>query len=407
MTALACDIPLGLYVHIPWCVRKCPYCDFNSHRAPGDLPEGAYLAALVADFEVELARLAQLGRPLALESIFIGGGTPSLFSPEAIAELLAVVDRRMVVPAQTEITLEANPGTVEAGRFRAFRAAGVNRLSIGVQSFDDDKLSRLGRIHGGREATRAVEIARAAGFERINVDLMYGLPTQTPAQALADIERAIALGPGHISHYQLTLEPHTLFHRHPPPLPDDEATWAMGVACRERLAAAGFVHYEVSAYALPGQRCGHNLNYWRFGDYLGIGAGAHGKLSDPANNRILRRWKLKHPRDYQARVGAATAAVGGEHAVPKAERGLEFAMNALRLVEGVPATLFEARTGVALAHWQSALTCALARSLLTPGPILRATPRGLRFLDDLVAMFDPGVFDPGESTALGAEASRA
>ena len=339
MTCFAVPIPLSLYVHIPWCVRKCPYCDFNSHALSGSLPERAYVDALLADLEQDLPWVQ--GREI--QSIFIGGGTPSLFSVTAITELLAGLRERLMLAEDLEITLEANPGTVEQQRFCGYRAIGINRLSLGVQSFNPEQLRRLGRIHGRDEALGAFESALAAGFDNINLDLMYGLPAQSLEQALADVSEAIALGPAHISHYQLTLEPNTLFHKYPPALPDHDATWAMQLRCQQRLTAAGYRQYEVSAYARAGRRCRHNLNYWEFGDYLGIGAGAHGKLTDPARGLITRSWKRKNPKDY-----LQPERIGGHTHIAEEDLGLEFMMNALRLVEGFPSRLFRERTGLSL-----------------------------------------------------------
>ncbi|TCO80234.1 oxygen-independent coproporphyrinogen-3 oxidase [Plasticicumulans lactativorans] len=383
MLQFSAAIPLALYVHIPWCVRKCPYCDFNSHAAPEALPEATYVDALLADLEQDLPRV--WGR--RLESVFIGGGTPSLFSAEAIDRLLSGLRARLPLHGALEVTLEANPGTVEAAKFAEFRAAGINRLSIGVQSFADDALVALGRIHGRREAIRAAEAAHASGFDNFNLDLMFGLPRQTPAAALADVATAIDLEPTHLSHYQLTLEPNTLFHRHPPPLPDDDALWTMQEACQARLAAHGYAQYEVSAYARAGRQCRHNLNYWEFGDYLGIGAGAHAKLTDPARGEIQRLWKTRHPRDYLERA-ASPAVRGGDAPVPTAELPFEFMLNALRLNAGVPASLFGERTG--LPDETIAATVARARDegLLDPDPArLQASERGLRFLNDLLTRF--------------------
>ena len=294
MPAFTAPVPLALYIHIPWCARKCPYCDFNSHEARGPVPERAYVDALLADLEQDLPRV--WGR--RLESVFIGGGTPSLFSAEALERLLSGLRARLPLRPDTEITLEANPGTVERGRFAEFREAGINRLSIGVQSFDDEQLRRLGRIHDRRDAFAAAEAAHAAGLDNFNLDLMFGLPGQTVAQGLADIANAIALQPAHVSYYQLTIEPNTLFHQSPPTLPDDEMIDAIQQRAQVELARQGYERYEVSAFARENRRCRHNLNYWEFGDYLGIGAGAHGKLTDPASGQIHRLWKLKHPRDY-------------------------------------------------------------------------------------------------------------
>jgi putative oxygen-independent coproporphyrinogen III oxidase len=376
-------IPLALYVHIPWCVRKCPYCDFNSHAVRGDLPQAAYVDALVADLETDLPRV--WGRRLG--SVFIGGGTPSLFEPAAVDRLLAAVRARLPMLADLEVTLEANPGTVEAGRFAELRAAGVNRLSIGVQSLDDASLAALGRIHSAAEAVAAAAAAHRAGFEDLNLDLMFGLPGQTPTMARQDLEQAIALAPSHLSYYQLTLEPNTLFHRQPPKLPGDDAIAAMQEYGLERLAAAGFEHYEVSAYARPGHRCRHNLNYWEFGDYLGIGAGAHAKLSGP--DGVVRLTRLRHPQAY-LEAAAAGRAVSGERRLSADDLPLEFAMNALRLVEGVPAHLFPARTGLSLASIAEPWAAARATGLMVDDPArLAPTPRGLAYLNDLLEHFVP------------------
>lgn len=376
--------PLALYVHLPWCVRKCPYCDFNSRPLTGGLPERAYVDALLADLAGE-TRVPE-GRPLV--SIFLGGGTPSLFSPEAVARLLTGVRERLVLAPACEVTLEANPGAADAARFRDYRGAGVNRLSIGVQSFDDGCLRRIGRIHDAREAERAVAAAADAGFANVNVDLMYGLPGQTGAGALADLRRALALDPTHISHYQLTLEPGTAFHRHPPQLPGEDVAWRMQTHCQALLRETGFEHYEVSAYARRGRRCRHNLNYWRFGDYLGIGAGAHGKRTDAAG-RIWRTEKHRDPRRYLGAMGAGDF-VAARRAVAGEEAAFEFMLNALRLVEGFEPACFERRTGLGLDSVAELLTQARGRGLIERNHRrIWATPLGRRFLDDLVALFLP------------------
>ncbi|MBL8250160.1 MAG: oxygen-independent coproporphyrinogen III oxidase-like protein [Candidatus Competibacter sp.] len=378
-------IPLSLYVHIPWCARKCPYCDFNSHEARGPIPERAYADALLADLEQDLPRV--WGR--RINSIFFGGGTPSLLSAEALDRVLSGLRARLPLRPDLEITLEANPGTVERGRFAEFRAIGINRLSIGVQSFRDEQLGRLGRIHGRRDACAAAEAAHAVGLDNFNLDLMFGLPEQTVEQGLADLADAIALQPAHLSYYQLTIEPNTAFYRAPPPLPDDELSDALQQRAQAELARQGFQRYEVSAYAREGWRCQHNLNYWEFGDYLGIGAGAHGKLSDPATGQIRRLWKLKHPRDYLAGAGTA-AGIGGDDAIRAADLPVEFLMNALRLVEGVPSELFGERTGLALAALEPALTQARARGWLEADPErLQPTLRGLQFLNLVLQEFMP------------------
>ncbi|MBK8163865.1 MAG: oxygen-independent coproporphyrinogen III oxidase-like protein [Gammaproteobacteria bacterium] len=377
--------PLTLYVHIPWCARKCPYCDFNSHESAAALPEQAYLAALMADLEQELPEI--WGR--RVESVFIGGGTPSLFAPASIDRLLSDVRARLSLLSGAEITLEANPGTVDAGRLREFRAAGVNRLSLGAQSFDDTLLARIGRIHGRAEILGAAEGIAAAGFDNWNLDLMYGLPGQSPAQALADVRQAMALQPTHLSHYQLTLEPNTAFHHSPPTLPDDDTAWEMQRQCQTELAAQGYAQYETSAYAQDGRRCRHNLNYWHFGDYIGIGAGAHGKLTHAPTQTIRRSAKVKHPRAYLDAAADAARVDTRQELVP-AQTGLEFMMNALRLNEGFPVALFQAHAGLPLAIVESPLARAeqlglIGRDLHT----IRPSERGRRYLNELLTLFVP------------------
>jgi putative oxygen-independent coproporphyrinogen III oxidase len=378
--------PLALYIHIPWCVRKCPYCDFNSHALRDGLPQDDYVAALLADLEQDLPLV--WGRPVT--SIFFGGGTPSLFDAAHIGAILDGVAARLSMRPGLEVTLETNPGTVEHDRFEGYRAAGVNRLSFGVQSFDDGCLERLGRIHDSAQAVQAIELAQAAGFDNINLDLMYALPGQTLPMALADIERGIALGTPHLSHYQLTLEPNTLFHARPPPqLPDEDGAWDMQEACQARLADAGLAQYEISAYARNGRQCAHNINYWRFGDYLGIGAGAHGKLTQPAANGILRRWKLKHPRSYMDSAGTP-AGIGGDDWIGHAERPFEFMLNALRLRDGFSFEQFEVRTGLSRAAIEEALGVAMARAWLhVDEDRVRPTETGQRFLNDAIELFLP------------------
>jgi putative oxygen-independent coproporphyrinogen III oxidase len=374
--------PLGVYVHVPWCVRRCPYCDFNSHPLGGELPERAYVDALLRDLDQELPDVWGR-RPI---SVFIGGGTPSLLSPESIDGVLSGLRARLALAPGLEVTLEANPGTVEAGRFREFRSAGVTRLSIGIQSFDDSLLQAIGRIHNGAEAACAVGVALSAGFDDLNLDLMYGLPGQDVQGALGDLEQAIALGPTHISHYQLTLEPNTRFHRQPPALPEEDVLWATEQACRDRLSEAGYGRYEVSAYARAGRRCVHNLNYWEFGDYLGIGAGAHGKLTQVSRARVVRRTKHRHPRVYLD----SGVALADERTLSGDDLVLEFMLNALRLVDGFSEGLFRARTGLAPGTPGPSLSTAVGRGLLerSEGQI-RPTPMGLQFLNDLVALFLP------------------
>jgi oxygen-independent coproporphyrinogen-3 oxidase len=372
--------PLALYVHVPWCVRKCPYCDFNSHEAAGVIPEAEYVAALIADLQSALPLI--WGRPLV--SVFFGGGTPSLLSPAAIDELLAAFRALAMLSPGAEITLEANPGTVEAEKFAGFRAAGVNRLSLGIQSFNDEHLTALGRIHGAADAGRA---ARLAGdhFDSFNLDLMYGLPGQTTEQALTDIETALAFAPPHLSCYQLTLEPNTRFAAFPPALPEDDLCADMQDAIESRLAAAGYANYETSAFARAGHQCRHNLNYWHFGDYLGIGAGAHSKLT--LHDRVLRQMRWRHPAAYleNARGGSP---VQEAHEVAAAQLPFEFLMNALRLAAGFQPALFEARTAQPLSRILPQLQAAAADGLVD----IRAerivpTERGRRFLNVLLERF--------------------
>ncbi len=379
--------PLALYVHWPWCVRKCPYCDFNSQESGGGIDqavETAYLAALIGDLEAALPQI--WNRPVV--SVFIGGGTPSLMRGETVEALLAAIRMRVPLHPGAEITLEANPGTAEADKFAAFRAAGVNRLSIGVQSFDDAKLAALGRIHDGAEARRAIDMA-LRNFERVNLDLMYALPGQTLAQAQQDIAAAIGSGVSHISAYHLTLEPNTAFHRAPPLLPDDDLAADMQEMVEARLAAAGFEHYETSAFARPAadadQRCGHNLNYWTFGDYLGIGAGAHSKLS--SHESIWREARHRHPRAYLE--GAVRGdCIGTRQPVARADLPGEFMMNALRLNQGFLPRLFVERTGLPLAAIEESVLAARRAGLLeTVDGHVRPTQRGRRFLNQLLAGF--------------------
>jgi putative oxygen-independent coproporphyrinogen III oxidase len=375
--------PLTLYVHLPWCVRKCPYCDFNSYEARGALPEAEYVDAVLRDVRLEAPFAA--GR--AIESIFIGGGTPSLFSGDAIDSLMRGIRAELTLVPDVEVTLEANPGAVEARRFAAFRSAGVDRLSIGVQSFRDEPLRRLGRVHDGAAALRAVESARAAGFVNINLDLMYGLPGDDASGALADLERAIELSPTHVSWYQLTLEPNTAFERRPPPLPDDDTVALAESGGRALLASAGYERYEISAYAQPGRRCRHNLNYWAFGDYLGVGAGAHGKVTSLDSQSFTRRARTRNPRTYVLQAG--TAAVASSERVESApQAAAEFMINGLRLLEGVDVAAFEARAGQPAEAIRDARAAAVARGWLSPDTnVLRATPMGLERLNRLLELF--------------------
>jgi oxygen-independent coproporphyrinogen-3 oxidase len=376
--------PLALYVHVPWCVRKCPYCDFNSYEAKrGDLDEAAYVEALLRDLDEEV-RFAQ-HRELA--SVFIGGGTPSLFSGAAIRRLLDGIRERLPLPPFAEITLEANPGAAEAQRFAEYRAAGVNRLSIGVQSFRAEQLLKLGRVHGPAEAERAAALATAAGFDNFNLDLMYGLPGDDADGALADVAAALALEPAHLSWYQLTLEPNTAFHRRPPPLPAEEVVLETERRGRELLAARGYRRYEVSAYERPGRRCAHNANYWQFGDYLGIGAGAHGKVTRAGEGAIERRAKTRNPRTYVATAGSA-AATSVERIDDARQIAVEFLMNALRLPAGVPAEWLAERAGLPVPALEPELDDARRRGWLDPDErVLRATPAGFQVLNRLLTSF--------------------
>ncbi len=381
--------PLSLYVHIPWCLRKCPYCDFNSHAAQDPIPEAEYIEALITDLEQELPGI--WGR--TVNSIFFGGGTPSLLSASGLDHLLTAIRTRVPLTPNAEITLEANPGTFEQAKFSAFRAAGINRISIGIQSFADHSLQQLGRVHDGAEALKAVAMARQSGFDNINLDLMYGLPGQDLAMALADLDQALELQPEHLSHYQLTLEPNTLFHHQPPTLPDEELIWAMQEACQEQLSTAGFDHYEVSAYARPPDYCLHNLNYWQFGDYLGIGAGAHGKITDAFHQHIRRTTKPRQPHDYITATQAKSSAtgqqgIGTSHIVTRAEVGLEYLMNTLRLSAGFPVIQFQERSGQTLKLIEQPLQLAEERGLIQRDiHTIKTTALGARHLDELLTLF--------------------
>jgi oxygen-independent coproporphyrinogen-3 oxidase len=381
--------PLALYVHLPWCVRKCPYCDFNSHTLKGDLPESDYVAALLADLEGDLPLV--WGRPV--HSIYFGGGTPSLFSASQLGQLLDGVRARLDLAPALEVTLEANPGTIEHDSFRAYRDAGINRVSLGAQSFDTKALTALGRIHGRGDIERSIDALHAAGLDNFNIDLMFGLPGQTVDGALDEIERALAGTPAHVSHYQLTLEPNTAFAANPPTLPDEDACWAMQEQSAARLSAAGFHAYEVSAWCLPGLESRHNLNYWRFGDYLGIGAGAHGKITLPARGEIRRRIKTRHPKRYLAGETLAQ-----DLAVSRADLAFEYFLNVLRLRDGFTLEAFEARTGLSRQVVSGPLTEALERGLLEVREGgFRPTDLGWRFCNDLQALFLTE--SPAETTA--------
>ena len=388
--------PLTLYVHLPWCVRKCPYCDFNSHQARGELPFDAYVDALLADLDHDLP--LAWGRPV--HAVFFGGGTPSLFPPAAIDRFLQGASSRLRFMPGLEVTLETNPGTAEHGRFPDYLAAGVNRLSFGIQSFDDGCLERLGRIHDSAQAEAAVKLAQDAGFDNLNLDLMYALPGQDLAMAVRDVERAIALEPAHISHYQLTLEPNTLFAARPPSgIPDDDLAWDMQERCQALLAAADYRHYEISAYARPGRQCAHNLNYWRYGDYLGIGAGAHGKLTLGAEQAIVRRWKLKHPTAWLSAAGTE-AGIGGDERVQPGQRPFEYMLNVLRLEEGFRLDDFEARCGLGRESIARPLAEAMRQGWLREqdGRILK-TALGGRFVNDVMELFLPDQKEPAPARA--------
>jgi oxygen-independent coproporphyrinogen-3 oxidase len=374
--------PLAMYIHIPWCVKKCPYCDFNSHAAAPTLPEEEYVDALLADLDADLAHVH--GRPLS--SIFFGGGTPSLFSAKALGRLLEGVERRIRFAPDIEITLEANPGTFEQAKFSAYRQLGINRLSIGVQSFQSAKLAALGRIHDGNEAIRAADMARAAGFDNFNLDLMHGLPDQSIDDALSDLRTAIAQKPTHLSWYQLTLEPNTVFWNQPPTLPEDDTLWDIQEAGQTLLAEHGYAQYEVSAYAQPGKAARHNLNYWTFGDFIGIGAGAHAKISSP-DGIISRSWKTRLPKDY---LNPGKQFTAGHRVLEPDELPFEFLMNVLRLTEGAASEMFTRRTGLPLSLLASARQEAEKRGLLKAEPNrLVATREGQLFLNDLLQQFLP------------------
>ena len=385
---------LALYVHMPWCVRKCPYCDFNSHQLKSAEPDGTYIDALLRDFDLELPRLA--GR--RIDTVFFGGGTPSLFQPEDFGRLLSELRRRIAFADDAEVTMEANPGTIERGRFSGYRDAGINRVSLGAQTFAPRALSALGRIHTGEDTHRAVEELHIAKLGNFNLDLMYALPQQTLEEALEDVRTACALKPAHISYYQLTLEPGTVFHTRPPRLPDEDEAWQMQIAGQKLLANEGYVQYEVSAYAREGARCRHNLNYWLFGDYLGIGAGAHGKLSLTLPQGILRTSKPKQPREYQEQVRraspregvAADAAIGESSFIAPKDLPFEFMLNVLRLNEGFSVRDYRIRTGLEMASIESKLVAAQQRGLITTrAGGWRPTELGRRFLNDLQASFLP------------------
>lgn len=383
MLNFADPIPLALYIHLPWCIQKCPYCDFNSHALRDALPEEAYISALIADFNQQLSRLA--GRSII--SIFIGGGTPSLFSAAALARLLDTINSKVSLSKSCEITLEANPGTVEQSRFADYRAIGINRLSLGVQSFQNDKLKTLGRIHDAQTAQRAVNQIQSAGFDNFNIDLMYGLPQQSIKDALFDLETAIKFNPPHLSCYQLTLEPNTLFYKQPPPLPETDLIWEMQTQLLTRLQSAGYNQYEVSAYSRVNFQCQHNRNYWEFGDYLGIGAGAHSKITDPVEQQIYRAWRFKHPRTY---MDINKAFVEEKKIIPLSEIPFEFMLNALRLKQTIPVSLFEQRTGLKQDVIIPMLNKGKQQGLLYFDNVeINLTERGWNFLNNVLQLFMP------------------
>nr|WP_194704510.1 radical SAM family heme chaperone HemW [Vibrio sp. S11_S32] len=382
---------MSLYVHIPWCVQKCPYCDFNSHAQKGEIPESQYIDALLEDLQLDIEhyQLAQASTaPRRLHSIFIGGGTPSLISPPGIGRLLQGIEAQIGFEDNIEITMEANPGTIEAERFAQFQLQGVNRISIGVQSFEDEKLQALGRIHGKQEAINAAHLAHKIGLNSFNLDLMHGLPNQSQQQALDDLDKAIELNPYHLSWYQLTIEPNTLFYSKPPTLPDDDDLWDIFEQGHQRLTNAGYVQYEISGYSKPGYQCRHNLNYWHFGDYLGIGCGSHGKLSF-ADGRIIRTTKIKHPKGYLAAYQNLVKPYRDtEILVEPVDRPFEYFMNRFRLIESCPKAEFIARTGMALAEIESDISTAIEQGYLTQTDTdWQVTQKGKLFFNDLVALF--------------------
>ncbi|MFK7997456.1 MAG: radical SAM family heme chaperone HemW [Granulosicoccus sp.] len=383
--------PLSLYVHIPWCIRKCPYCDFNSHELRSDIPEDAYVDALLDDLANEMPLV--WGRQFS--SVFIGGGTPSLFSAKALDKLISGIRALTALAPSAEVTLEANPGTFEQEKFRDYRALGINRLSIGIQSFNPGLLKALGRVHSAEEALRACDIARSAGFEQINLDVMFALPDQSDKQLLDDIDLALSQATTHLSFYELTIEPNTLFARFPPEVPVDEHRATMQDTIVEKLAHAGFERYEVSAYAQTSKgthhRSTHNMNYWQFGDYIGIGCGAHGKISSADSGCIVRRWKQKHPTTY-LEAANADARLGQQNVIPIEDTALEFMMNALRLREGFSIPLFELHTGVSLDRWQQCIDKAMDRGLLEQSGLqLRATEQGFNWLNETLQLFLPEI----------------
>lgn len=375
-------VPLSLYVHYPWCIQKCPYCDFNSHTLKKNIDEAAYIDALIKQLEQTLPMI--WGRPIA--SIFFGGGTPSLISEAGLNRFMSQARALLGFGPEIEVTLEANPGTVDFAKFAGFRAAGINRLSMGVQSFSDSKLKALGRIHSGDEAQQAIAAARSAGFSNFNLDLMFALPNQTLSQAIADVEQAIAFEPPHLSHYQLTLEPNTPFYKQPPVLPDEDLAWEMQQACQQRLAKAGYQHYEVSGYAKPNSACQHNLNYWKYGDYIGLGAGAHGKISIPPEGKIWRTQMPASPGGYIEEMKRPKP--GRSFLVSDSDAKFEFMLNALRLQDGFDLGLFEFRAGLPISTIKSQLDEIEHKGWATISQNrLKLTPKGQQYLNDVVGLF--------------------
>jgi len=399
MGLLAPGIPLSLYIHIPWCVEKCPYCDFNSHKASNPIDEQGYINALFNDLEQDLPAI--WGRNV--ETIFIGGGTPSLFTSNAIDKLLSGVRSRLMLRPDLEVTLESNPGTADAANYQGYREAGVNRLSIGVQSFSDQHLNSLGRIHDSAQAVDAFHYARAAGFENINLDLMFALPEQTLPQAMSDLDKVIALQPEHISWYQLTVEENTVFAHQRPNLPQDDLIWEIQQAGMKNLQQAGYEQYEISAWSKPGTQCQHNLNYWQFGDYLGIGAGAHGKITDLASETVSRTRRKKQPHHW---LQPNTETLADKHQIVREDIALEFMMNALRLNAGIPVESFTQRTGLPLTAVVGLLNQARDQGLIKQQTdIICATEKGLTYLNDLLDIFMSGTNEPqgkrtGESISI-------
>lgn len=375
--------PLSLYIHFPWCVQKCPYCDFNSHEVKSSIDESAYITALMNDLQQEIPQT--WGRPV--RSIFMGGGTPSLFSPESIDRLLSELRAMLNLSPNIEVTLEANPGTSDFEKFSEFRSAGINRLSVGIQSFENEKLQKLGRIHDRKQAIRAAEHAHNAGFKNFNLDLMFALPGQTLQQAIEDINTAIDLEPTHISYYQLTIEPNTYFHKHPPVVPDDELAWEMQTQGIEKLSIANYLQYEISAYSQPGFQCQHNLNYWQFGDYLGIGAGAHEKITIAPEQKILRQWKTRHPRDYLEN-NMTEKRIAGSNFLTADDASFEFMMNALRLNEGFGINLFQQHTGLPIDRVENTLLQAEEKDWLKRDENnVKTTALGRQYLNELLQLF--------------------